>query len=135
MWELVLYLFLYWISHFYMVYRIRNYSKIGLNGKCFYFSIFLYRIWLFLLDLLTIWIIPFESNLYLFNSYPIVLSFSILFYFICRHCLRNQYRYQYIVHIYHPQTAIFYFGHYYLGLSYSLADFVLKYLIVRYFKI
>ena len=46
--------------------------------------------------------------------------------------MRNQYRYQYIVHIYHPQTAIFYFGHYYLGLSYSLADFVLKYLIVRY---
>ncbi len=115
-----------------MVYRIRNYPKIGLEGKCFFLYVFCYRFWLFLLDILIIYLIPFENDIYLFNTYPLVYSFSILFYFICRHCLRNQYRYQYIVHIYHPQTAIIYFGHYYLGFSYSIADFMLKYLIVRY---
>jgi hypothetical protein len=129
---LPIYLFLYWICHFYMVFIIRKRSNIGINGKRFFLKIFIYRIWLFLLDLLTLYLVDFTNNLYLFNSYPIVFSFSILFYFICRHCLRNQYRYQYVVHIYHPQTIIIYFGHYYLGFLYSISDFVLKFLIIQY---
>ena len=127
-----MYTLFYWICHSYMVYRIRYYNGIGKDSKSFRPSILLYRCWLYVLDIITLKVIYFENNLYQFNSYPVVLSFSLLFYFICRHCLRNQYFYQYIVHIYHPQTTILYFGHYYLGFSYSIADFLLKYIIIQY---
>jgi hypothetical protein len=130
--EFVVYTLFYWISHIYIAYRIRYHNYINKDSKSFRFSIIFYRIWLYILDTLTLKTIYFENNLYQFNSYPIILSFSLLFYFICRHCLRNQYCYQYIVHIYHPQTTILYFGHYYLGFYYSIADFLLKYAIIQY---
>jgi hypothetical protein len=132
MYKYLIYCFFYWISQFYMVFKIKNDINIGINNKCFFCKIFGYRVFLFLYDLVTLYIVNFSNNLYLFNTYPIILSFSILFYYICRHILRNQYIYQYIVHVFHPQTAILYFGHYYIGFYYSLVDFFLKLSIIYY---
>jgi hypothetical protein len=124
---LVIYFLLYWTSHCFLVYKINNHNYIHINYKiCFY------RLLLFLYDIFTLYLVNFIDNLYLINTYPILLSFCILFYYICRHILRNQYIYQYIVHVYHPQTSVLYFGHYYIGFYYSLVDFFIKLLIINY---
>ena len=124
---LVVYFLLYWISHCYLVYKLNTHNYININYKiCFY------RLLLFSYDILTLYLVNFSDNLYLLNTYPILLSFCILFYYICRHILRNQYIYQYIVHVYHPQTCILYFGHYYIGFYYSLVDFLIKLSIIYY---
>ena len=90
----------------------------------------IYRVWLVLLDGLILGIVPFQNRWYLWNSYPIWLFFSIVFYYIARHCLRNQYQYQYIVLLFHPETHVYYLGHYYRGFMYSICDFLLKLFVV-----
>ena len=93
------------------------------------YSIF-YRFWLLALDLTILKIYPYQNDWYQINSYPIWLIFSIVFYYINRHCLRNIYQYQYLVHLYHPETQLYSLGHYYSGFMYSAADFLLKFMIV-----
>jgi hypothetical protein len=119
-----IYSLLYWIIHVYMVLKIKN--------KFFSSKIIVYRIILYLYDLLIIYLVTINNDLKAVNTFPIILSFAILFYYICRHILRNQYIYQYIVHVYHPQTELICFGHYYIGFYYSLCDFLLKLSIIQY---
>jgi hypothetical protein len=122
--DIIFYSALYWIGHSYLAFKFKNAtSRLNLKTLC-------YRIWLFALDVITLQTLSFKNIYAEFNRYPIVFSFSILFYFMCRHCLRNQRLYQSIVHIYHPTTTLHFYGHYYIGFFYSVFDFVLKYSIV-----
>jgi len=122
--DILYYLALYWIGHSYLAFKFKNAAS-RLNLKAFS-----YRIWLFALDVITLQTMRFKNVYAEFNRYPIVFSFSILFYFVCRHCLRNQRQYQSAVNIYHPNTHLYFYGHYYIGFFYSVFDFVLKYSIV-----
>lgn len=102
------------------------------NSKKTYWSIraILFRLWLLGLDLFVIGTYPYINDWYQMNSYPIWYLFSVVFYYINRHCLRNINQYQYLVHLYHPEVNLYYFGHYYMGFTYSIADILLKILIV-----
>ena len=122
--DIMFYSTVYGLGHLYLAYKFKK------TSSRFHFKTLLYRFWLCLLDLTTIKCISYQNNISEFNRYPIIFSFSILFYFICRHCLRNQRLYQYTVHIYHPITELNYFGHYYIGFFYSVFDFVLKFSII-----
>ena len=65
-----------------------------------------------------------------YNNYPIFLIYSCLFYYICRHCLRNQIIYMHMIHLYHPCEENEIYGTYYRGIRYSLIDAFIKYLII-----
>ncbi len=119
--DIIFYSVFYWIGHAYLSFSFRQASS------TFNVRVGFYRIWLFFLDIIALKLVPFKNNLSEYNRYPVILSFSILFYYICRHCLRNQYIYQYyIAHVYHPNVALVYFGHYYVGFAYSAVDCLLK---------
>lgn len=111
----------------------------------------IYRLWLLLLNLIIITIsysnISPVSNSYnktinlnycieifnRYNNYPIFLIYSVIFYYICRHCLRNQILYMHMIHLYHPCEENEIYGTYYRGIRYSLIDAVIKYFIICFF--
>lgn len=119
-----LYFILYLFMHSFLIYKNEN------TTIRFHLGSTVFRIWLVSLDMSILAIVPFYNNLLLWNSYPIWYIFSVVFYYITRHCLRNLSQYQYLVHLYHPETQVYYLGHYYKGFSYSLSDFAIKLFIV-----
>jgi hypothetical protein len=62
-----------------------------------------------------------------------MLSFSILFYYIIRDILRNNQNYQYIIHLYHPNVILTKLNGYYTGIRYNLIELLIKYLIISTF--
>lgn len=120
-----LYSIIYIVLHLGLVYR--NWNLITGNGKSgFNLMNIVNRLWLLLLDLFVLELLPFQNDLWFFNIYPITIVFGVFFYYVIRYCLRKQYFFQYLTHLYHPQKHIYYLGHYYIGLSYSIADFAVK---------
>jgi len=85
-----------------------------------------YCLWLGTLDNLVLFLLPFQNNVWLLNIYPMTIVFGSFFYYVMRQCMRKQYIFQYLTHIYHPQKQIYYFGHYHIGISYSLVDIIIK---------
>ena len=100
------------------------------NHLQFSFRYIFIRLLLLIGDLGLLYLISFGYYLDQINKYPIILSFSILLYYILRHIMRSQYQYQYWVHLYHPETKLYYFGHYYSGILYHISDIILKGLII-----
>lgn len=113
----------------------------------------IYRLWLLLLNVI-IMTVPIMSNSVIlstsdsqktidfnyyidifnrYNNYPIFLIYSCIFYYICRHCLRNQIIYMHMIHLYHPCEENEIYGTYYRGIRYSLIDAFIKYFIIRFF--
>lgn len=93
----------------------------------------IYRIYVLSLDLLIVNIITFQNSFSLINRAPMMLSFSILFYYIIRDILRNNQNYQYIIHLYHPNVIVTKFNGYYTGIRYNLIEMIIKYLIISTF--
>jgi hypothetical protein len=93
----------------------------------------IFRIYLVSLDLLLLNLITFTNNYSSINRTPMILSFSILFYYIIRDILRNNQNYQYIIHLYHPNIIITKFNGYYTGIRYNLIELLIKYLIISTF--
>ena len=119
-----LYFILYFLTHSFLIYKNEN------KAIRFQFYSILFRVWLVLLDLLVLYVVQFQNNLMLWNSYPIWYIFSVVFYYITRHCIRSLPQYQFLVHLYHPEKEVCYLGHYYKGFSYSLSDTMIKLFIV-----
>jgi len=93
----------------------------------------IYRIYVLSLDLLIINMITFQNSFSLINRAPMMLCFSILFYYIIRDILRNNQNYQYIIHLYHPNIILTKFNGYYTGIRYNLIEIIIKYLIISTF--
>jgi hypothetical protein len=93
----------------------------------------IFRIYLVSLDLLLLNLITFTNNYSSINRTPMILSFSILFYYIIRDILRNNQNYQYIIHLYHPNIIVTKFNGYYTGIRYNLIELFIKYLIISTF--
>ena len=140
-------MFIYLSSFFILEYYIRVHVLKTKNIKYISNSI-IYRLWLLLLNLIIITmtdytttmsynkIINFNYCITIFNrynNYPIFLIYSSIFYYICRHCLRNQILYMHMIHLYHPCQENEIYGTYYRGIRYSLIDAVIKYLIICFF--
>ena len=89
-----LYSIIYLLNHLGLLLYNQNRSKI-----CFRWISVIYRFWLLFLDIIIIGLVPFKNDWYQLNIYPIWLIFSIVFYYIIRHCLRNINSYQYLVHL------------------------------------
>ena len=97
-----LYSIIYIVLHLGLVYR--NWNLITGNGKSgFNLMNIANRIWLLLLDLFVLELLPFQNDLWFFNIYPITIVFGVFFYYVIRYCLRKQYFFQYLTHLYHPQ--------------------------------
>jgi hypothetical protein len=140
-------MFIYLSSFFILEYYIRVHVLKTKNIKYIPNSI-IYRLWLLLLNLIIITMtnstssslhnktIDFNYGITIFNrynNYPIFLIYSSIFYYICRHCLRNQILYMHMIHLYHPCQENEIYGTYYRGIRYSLIDAVIKYLIICFF--
>jgi len=148
-------MFIYLSSFFIVEYYIRAYILKRTIIKCVRNSI-IYRLWLIVLNLIIMTIstieitkqtttnlppppekkIDFIEYIYIFNrynNYPIFLIYSCLFYYICRHCLRNQILYMHMIHLYHPCEENEIYGTYYRGVRYSLIDAFIKYCIILFF--
>ena len=144
-------MFVYLSTFFGLEYYIRVYVLKTKNIKYNPNSI-IYRLWLLLLNLIIITIsgsmvsssvsslykktIDFNYCIEIFNrynNYPIFLIYSCIFYYICRHCLRNQILYMHMIHLYHPCQENEIYGTYYRGIRYSLIDAFIKYFIICFF--
>lgn len=93
----------------------------------------IFRIYLLSLDLLLVNLITITNNFSSISRTPMMLSFSILFYYIIRDILRNNQNYQYIIHLYHPNIILTKFNGYYTGIRYNLIELIIKYLIISSF--
>jgi hypothetical protein len=140
-------MFIYISTFFLLEYYIRIYVLKHTNIKYVPNSI-IYRLWLIILNTIIITmsiphassppekIINFNYCIDIFNrynNYPIFLIYSCIFYYICRHCLRNQILYMHMIHLYHPCEENEIYGIYYRGIRYSLIDAFIKYFIIRFF--
>lgn len=144
-------MFIYISTFLFLEYYIRVYVLKHTTIKYVTNSI-IYRLWLLLLNLIIMEIssqVPAISSTYepektidiiyyidifnRYNNYPIFLIYSCLFYYICRHCLRNQIIYMHMIHLYHPCEENEIYGTYYRGIRYSLIDAFIKYFIIRFF--
>jgi hypothetical protein len=144
-------MFVYLSTFFGLEYYIRVHVLKTKNIKYIPNSI-IYRLWLLLLNLIIITIsgsmvsssvsslynktIDFNYCIEIFNrynNYPIFLIYSGIFYYICRHCLRNQILYMHMIHLYHPCQENEIYGTYYRGIRYSLIDAFIKYFIICFF--
>jgi hypothetical protein len=140
-------MFIYLSSFFILEYYIRVHVLKTKNIKYIPNSI-IYRLWLLLLNLIIVSVsesivtdshnktIDFNYGITIFNrynNYPIFLIYSGIFYYICRHCLRNQILYMHMIHLYHPCQENEIYGTYYRGIRYSLIDAFIKYFIVCFF--
>jgi hypothetical protein len=143
-------MFLYISTFLFLEYYIRIYVVKHPNLICVSNSI-IYRLWLLLLNVIIIIIStpistpeklipekPIDFIYYIdifnrYNNYPIFLIYSCIFYYICRHCLRNQILYMHMIHLYHPCKENELYGTYYRGIRYSLIDAFIKYFIVLFF--
>lgn len=99
----------------------------------FVLNSFIYRIYVLSLDILIVNIITFQNSFSLINRAPMILCFSILFYYIIRDILRNNQNYQYIIHLYHPNVIVTKFNGYYTGIRYNLIEMTIKYIIISTF--
>ena len=90
----------------------------------------IYRIYLLSLDLLLLNLITSANNYNYINRAPMMLSFSVIFYYIIREIMRNNQYYQYIIHLYHPNNTLTRFNNYYNGIRYNLIEFIIKYFII-----
>lgn len=145
-------MFIYLSSFFGLEYYIR--TRVLKHTAINYVSnSIIYRLWLLLLNLIIITVStvtnsavlsPSEQqktidfNYYIgifnrYNNYPIFLIYSCIFYYVCRHCLRNQIIYMHMIHLYHPCQENEIYGTYYRGIRYSLIDAFIKYFIIRFF--
>lgn len=143
-----IYLFSFFIFEYYIRIRVLKTTNTNTNIKYKSYSI-IYRLWLLLLNLSIIKISesivsesynnkPIDFNYCIeifnrYNNYPIFLIYSCIFYYICRHCLRNQILYMHMIHLYHPSQENEIYGTYYRGIRYSLIDTIIKYLIICFF--
>ena len=93
----------------------------------------IFRIYLLSLDVLLLNLITTSNNFSTITRSPMMLSFSILFYYIIRDILRNNQNYQYIIHLYHPNIILTKFNGYYTGIRYNLIELIIKYLIISTF--
>jgi hypothetical protein len=144
-------MFIYLFSFFILEYYIRIHVLKTKNIKYIPNSI-IYRLWLLLLNLIIITIsgLTISSSVSSsynkttnfnycveifnrYNNYPIFLIYSGIFYYICRHCLRNQILYMHMIHLYHPCQENEIYGTYYRGIRYSLIDAFIKYTIICFF--
>lgn len=144
-------MFIYLFSFFILEYYIRVHVLKTKNIKYIPNSI-IYRLWLLLLNLIIVTIAdltissPVSSSynkttnfnycveiFNRYNNYPIFLIYSGIFYYICRHCLRNQILYMHMIHLYHPCQENEIYGTYYRGIRYSLIDAFIKYTIICFF--
>ncbi len=140
-------MFIYLSSFFILEYYIRV-NVLKTNNIKYISNSIIYRLWLLLLNLIIITIsgssitmsynkiTNFSDYVEIFNhynNYPIFLIYSVIFYYICRHCLRNQILYMHMIHLYHPCQENEIYGTYYRGIRYSLIDAFIKYFIICFF--
>ena len=142
-------MFIYISTFIFLEYYIRIHVLKHTNIKYVTNSI-IYRLWLLSLNLIIMTIstsvisstykpekvvnfIYYINIFNRYNNYPIFLIYSCIFYYICRHCLRNQILYMHMIHLYHPCEVNEIYGTYYRGIRYSLIDSFIKYFIIQFF--
>lgn len=85
------------------------------------------------LDLILVQSIKTGDQFRRINVFPIYLISTLIFYFVIRYWIRDQYQYRYHTKIDHPNTQIYLLGYYYDSFAYNLSELFIRWILIYNF--